>query len=190
MRRISILTCIFLLIPFFTLHARDNIIFYQMGDRNPALWSMLKTYFTGKGYGVSIYEGADSIEKQIQNANRIGKEKAAIFLAVELIPSEKEGVFVAISKAKRGKGNILEIDEVPAAHGADSEELAMSIAAPFGVKIKRLPLFAFLGIDIPGAFLKIDCPRDKTGEIFNKLNEGLQKYLNRGVKDEDERKNK
>jgi hypothetical protein len=178
-----------MLMPFFSLQARDNIVFYQMGDRNPALWSGLKTYFTGKGYGVLIYESAKSIEQQIQNANKIGKEKAVIFLAVELIPSEKEGVFVAISKTKKGTGNILEIDEVPAARGADSEELALSLAAPFGSKIKRLPLFVFLGIDMPGAFLKIDCPKDKTGEIFNKLNEGLQKYLNRGVKDETERKN-
>ena len=175
--------------PLFSLQARDNIVFYEMGGRNPALWSGLRTYFTGKGYGVSIYESADSIEKQIQNANKISKEKAAIFLAVELVPSEKEGIFVAISKTKKGKGSILEIDEVPAAHGTDSEELALAIAAPFGVKIKRLPLFAFLGIDMPGAFLKIDCPKEKTGEIFNKLNEGLQKYLNRGAKDEDERKN-
>jgi hypothetical protein len=189
MRRAVLLVCIFVLVPFFSLHARDNIVFCQMGDRNPALWSGLKSYFTGKGYGVSIYEGADSIEKQIQNANKISKEKAAIFLAIELVPSEKEGIFVAISKTKKGKGSILEIDEVPAAHGTDSEELALSIAAPFGAKIKRLPLFVFLGIDMPGAFLTIDCPKDRTGEIFNKLNEGLQKYLNRSVKDESERKN-
>jgi hypothetical protein len=189
MRRISILVCIFLLIPLFSLQARDNIVFYQMGDRDPALWSALKKYFAGKGYGVSIYEDADSIEKQIQNVNKISKEKAVVFLAVELVPSEKEGIFVAISKTKKGKGSILEIDEVPAVHSTDSEDLALSIAAPFGVKIKRLPLFVFLGIDMPGAFLKIDCPKDKTGEIFNRLNEGLQKYLNRGVKDENERKN-
>jgi hypothetical protein len=171
MRRALLLVCVFLLIPFFSLHARDNIVFCQMGDRDPALWSGLKKYFTGKGYGVSIYEGADSIEKQIQNVNKISKEKADIFLAVELVPSDKEGIFVAISKTKKGKGTILEID------------------VPFGTKIKRLPLFVFLGIDMPGAFLKIDCPKDRMGEIFNKLNEGLQKYLNRGVKDENERKN-
>jgi hypothetical protein len=189
MRRTSILVCIFLLMPFFSLQARDNIVFYQMGDRNPALWSGLKTYFMGKGYGVLIYESANSIEQQIQNANKISKEKAVIFLAIELVPSEKEGIFIATSKTKKGKGAILEIDEVPAAHSANSEELALSIAAPFGTKIKRLPLFVFLGIDMPGVFLKIDYQKDKTGEIFNKLNEGLQKYLNRGVKDENERKN-
>ena len=174
--------------PFFSLHARDNIVFYQMGNRDPALWNGLKKYFTDKGYGVLIYEGANNIEKQIQNANKINREKATIFLAVDLVPSEKEGIFVAMSQTTRGKGNILEIDEVPGAHGTDSEELALSIAAPFGVKIKRLPLFVFLGIDAPGVFLKIDCPKDKTREMFNKLNEGLQKYLNRGEKDENERK--
>ena len=189
MRRISILVCILLLIPFFSLQARDNLVFYQMGDQEPALWSVLKKYFTGKGYGVSIYEGADSIEKQIQNANKISKEKAVVFLAVELVQSEKEGIFIAISNTKKGKGSILEIDEVPAVHGTDSEDLALFIAAPFGAKIKRLPLFAFLGIDMPGTFLKINCPRDRTGEILNRLNEGLQKYLNRGVKNENERKN-
>jgi hypothetical protein len=86
------------------------------------------------------------------------------------------------------KGNLLEIDEVPAAYDADSEELARAIAAPFGKKIKRLPLFVFLGIDMPGTFLRIDCPKDKTGDIFNRLNEGIQKYLKRGVKNESERK--
>jgi len=185
----SILVCIFLLMPFFSLQARDNLVFCQMGDRDPALWSVLKKYFTGKSYGVSIYEGADSIEKQIQNVNKISKEKAVVFLALDLIPSEKEGIFVAMSKTKEGKGSILEIDEVPAAHRTDSEDLALSVAAPFGAKIKRLPLFVFLGIDMPGVFLKIDCPKDKTGGVFNRLNEGLQKYLNRGVKDENERKN-
>jgi hypothetical protein len=189
MRRVSLLICIFLLIPFFSLHARDNIVFCQTGDRDPALWSGLKKYFTGKGYGVSMYESSDTIEKQILNANKISKEKADIFLVVELVPSDKEGIFVAISKTKKGKGSILEIDEVPAVHSTDSEELALSIAAPFSAKIKRLPLFVFLGIDMPGVFLKIDCPKDKSGDVFNKLNEGLQKYLNRGIKDENERKN-
>lgn len=107
MRRISLLVCIFLLIPFFSLHARDNIIFYQMGDRNPALWSILKTYFTGKGYGVSIYEGADSIEKQIQNANKIGKEKAAIFLAVELVPSEKRASLLPYQRRREERAVFL-----------------------------------------------------------------------------------
>ena len=188
MRRALLLLCIFLLIPFFSLYARDNVVFYQMGERDPALWDGLKKYFADKGYGVIVYKGANGIDQQIQNANKINKEKAAVFLAVELVPSEKEGIFVAMSQTQKGKGNVLEIDEVPGAHGADSEDLALSIAAPFGVKIKRLPLFASLGIDMPGVFLKIDCPKNKMGEMFSKVNEGLQKYFNRGEKDENERK--
>jgi len=187
-KRVLLLVCIFLLMPFFSLYARDNVVFYQMGDRDPALWDGLKKYFTDKGYGVIVYKAANNIEQQIQNANKINREKATVFLAVELVPSEKEGIFVAMPQTQKGKGNILEIDEVPGAHGVDSEELAISIALPFNVKIKRLPLFVFLGIDMPGVFLKIDCPKDKTREMFNKMNEGLQKYFNRGEKDETERK--
>lgn len=182
--------CIFLLLPLFSLYGRDNIVFYQVGDRDPALWNGLKKYLTGKGYGVILYQGADSINQQISNANKITKEKADIFLAAELVPSEKENIFIAISNAKRGKGKILEIDEIPAVHSADSEALAFSLASPFGVKIKKLPLFAFMGIDMPGAFLKVYCPREKTGETFNKLYEGLGKYFDRGGKNENERQNK
>jgi hypothetical protein len=159
-----------------------------VGERDQALWNGLKRYFVNKGYGISIYEGADTIEKQIQNANKINKEKAVLFLAIELVSSETQDIFIAVQNAKKGQGNLLEIDEVPAAYDADSEELARAIAAPFGKKIKRLPLFVFLGIDMPGTFLRIDCPKDKTGDIFNRLNEGIQKYLKRGVKNESERK--
>ena len=188
MRRPLLLGCLFLLVPLFSVFARDNIVFYQTGEQDPALWNGLKKYFTNKGYGALVYGGATGIEQQIQIANKINREKASVFLALELVPSEKESLFVAVSQATRGKGKILEIDELPAAHGSDSEELALSIAAPFGVKVKRFPVFAFLGIDMPTVFLRVDCPKDRTGETFNKLNEGLQKYFNRGAKDEDERK--
>ncbi len=181
------LLCIFLLLPLSPLYGRDNIVFYQIGDKDPVLWNGLKKYLVGKGYGVILYQGTDNIDQQISNANKITKEKAAVFLVVELAPSEKENIFIAIPNAKRGKGKILEIDEIPAVYSTESEELALSLASSFNVKIKRLPLFAFLGIDMPGAFLKVYCPKEKTRETFSKLNEGLQKYLARGEKDENER---
>jgi hypothetical protein len=137
-----------------------------------------------KGYGVSIYEGTNTLEKQIQNANKINKEKASLLLALELIPSEKEDIFVAISNAKRGKGALLEIDEVPATHGTDSEDLATFIAAPFTKKVKRMPLFVFLGIDLPQVFLSINCPADQSGAVFDKLNNSIQNYLKRGATNE------
>lgn len=188
MKHILLLLSIFLLLPFFSVHGRENIILYQVGERDPALWSILKKHFVNKGYGVSIYEGSSTLEKQIQNANKINKEKAALLLALELIPAEKEDIFVAISNAKKGKGTILEIDEVPAARGTDSEDLAAFIAAPFTKKVKRLPLFVFLGIDLPQVFLRINCPINQPGAIFDKLNNGIQNYLKRGVTNENDRK--
>lgn len=188
MKQILLLLCIFLLLPFFSVHGRENIIFYQVGERDPALWSGLKRYFSNKGYGVSTYEGANTLEKLIQNANKINKEKAALLLALELVPSEKEDIFVAISNAKKGKGAILEIDEVPATHGTESEDLATFIAAPFTKKVKRLPLFVFLGIDLPQVFLRINCPADQSGITFDKLHNGIQNYLKRGATNENDRK--
>jgi hypothetical protein len=184
MKQILLLLSIFMLLPGFSVHGRENIVFYQVGERDPALWNGLKKYFVNKGYGVSIYEGTNTLEKQIQNANKINKEKAALLLAVEMIPSEKEDIFVAISNAKKGKGAILEIDEVPATHGTDSEDLATFIAAPFTKKVKRLPLFVFLGIDLPQVFLRINCLADQPGAAFDKLNNGIQNYLKRGATNE------
>jgi hypothetical protein len=184
MKQILLLLSIFMLLPCFSVHGRENIVFYQVGERDPALWNGLKKYFVNKGYGISIYEGTNTLEKQIQNANKINKEKAALLLAVELIPSEKEDIFVAISNAKKGRGAILEIDEVPATHGTDSEDLATFIAAPFTKKVKRLPLFVFLGTDLPQVFLRINCLADQPGAAFDKLNNGIQNYLKRGATNE------
>lgn len=188
MKKILLLLCIFILLPFFSAHGRDNIVFYQVGERDPALWKGLKRHFANKGYGVSIYEGANTLEKQIQNANKINKEKATLLLAIELLPSEKEDIFVAISNAKKGKGSLLEIDEVPATRGTDSEDLATFIATAFTKKVKRLPFFVFLGVDLPQVFLKISCPTDQTGVVFDKLSSGIQNYIKRGATNENDRK--
>lgn len=188
MKHIFLFIGIFLLVPFFSAQGGDNIVFYQAGERNPVLWNALKKHFLSKGYGVSIYEGANTLEKQIQNANKINKEKAALMMAVELIPSDKEDIFIAISNAKKGKGVIFEIDEVPAIHGRDSEDLATFIAAPFMKKVKRLPLFVFIGIDLPQVFLRINCLADQPGTVFDKLNSGIQNYLKRGATNENNRK--
>ena len=90
-----------MLLPCFSVHGRENIVFYQVGERDPALWNGLKKYFVNKGYGVSIYEGANTLEKQIQNANKINKEKAALLLAVELIPVREGRYFCCHIECKK-----------------------------------------------------------------------------------------
>ena len=170
------------------LFAAERIILVQAGTGNAALWNGFKKYLAGKGYTVSAYEAATTMEKQVETANRINRERAGFMLVLEMLPSEKIDVLVAVSDAKKGKGMILNIEEVPGLHIDSSKELATSIADQFQEKLRVLPLFTFLGIDMPGVFLRLGIPKDKTAEAFGKVNAGMAKYLKRGIKDERERK--
>lgn len=166
-------------------YADEHFVIYRMGERDQAAWGMFKKYFSAKGYNMSYYDGADSIEKHIENINKINTSNGTVFLAIDLaFGGTGSSVLVAATNARRGKGNIPDIDEVPAMHINDSMELATMIAAPFNKKIKKMPLFMVLGVDMPGIFLRLESPKDKAGEIFDRLHEGLQKYAKRGIKDE------
>ncbi len=187
MKKTLIIAFLLIVLPGCWVQARESIVLYRTGMCDPAMANGLRKYLLARGFGVSVYEGADTIEKQIQNANKINKEKAALLLVVELIPSDNRTAMFAISDAKKPKGLIVQIDEVPGVHISRSEELAAALAEPYGKKVKRLPLFALLGIDMPGLFIGLDWPRDKMGEAFDKLYEGIQNYLKRGVQNEIER---
>jgi len=182
--------CIFLVLVLCAsvLFAADNIVLVHAGTRDAALWNGFKKYLTNKGYVISSYEAADTMEKQVETANRINREKAKFMLVLELVPSDAADAFVAVSDAKKGKGMILEVDEVPGSQIGRSEELATSIAAQFQKKVKAIALFALLGIDMPGVFLRLDVPKDRPVEAFNKLHDGILNYMKRGIKDERERK--
>ncbi len=162
-------------------YAGEHFVIYRMGERDQAAWSMFRKYFSAKGYNMSYYDGADSIDKHIENVNKINTSNGTVFLAIDLIlGGTTNNVLVAATNARRGKGNIPDIDEVPAIHINNSMELATMIAAPFNKKIKKMPLFMVLGIDMPGIFLRLESPKDKAGEVFDRLHEGLQKYTERG----------
>ncbi len=161
-------------------YADEHFVIYRMGEKDQAAWNMFRKYFSAKGYDMSYYDGADSIDKHIENANKINRSNGTVFLAIDLVFGGTNNILVAATNARRGKGNIPDIDEVPAIHINNSMELATMIAAPFNKKIKKMPLFMVLGIDMPGIFLRLESPRDKAGEIFDRLHEGLQKYVKRG----------
>lgn len=152
------------------------------------MWNGLKKYLTNKGFVLSVYDFPGTMEKQVETANRMNKEKALFMLAVELVPSERADAFVAISDARKGKGLILNADEVPGSHIARSQELGSFIAAGFQKKVKPVPLFMLFGIDMPGAFVRLEVPKDKPADAFDRLHEGMQNYMKRGSKDERELK--
>lgn len=179
-----ILVLIFIFGPVFYSHGAEHIVLYRLGAQDNIAWDQLKRYLGAKGYRISIYDGTDTIEKHVENVNKINKLKAAVFLAMDFGIGEKNQIMVAITTAKKGKGTILAIDEVPALYANESRELASSLASTFNKGVKEFPLFPLLGVDMPGIFLKITFTPDKTLEVLNKLHEGIQAYFKRGIKDE------
>lgn len=168
--------------------AAEHIILSRAGVRDEPMWNAFKRHLTGKGFAVSVYDSPESMEKQVETANRVNREKAAFMLVVELVPSERFDAFVAVSDARKGKGLIVNADEVPGSHVARSTELGSSIAAQFQRKVKSIPLFMLLGIDMPGVFVRLEVPKGKPAEAFDKLYDGMMNYMKRGNKDERELK--
>lgn len=185
--RCFVLSVILLLFLSPMVASAERIALCRTGATDDALWGSIRKYLTSKGYVLITCDTPKTIEKQIESANRINKERVRYMVAVELIPSDTPDAFVAISDAKKGKGGLIfNADEVPANHSARSEELASSIAARFQKKPKRLPLFMLLGIDAPGVFVRINIPRERSQDMFDKLYDGLSTYRERGSKDERE----
>ena len=167
--------------------AAEHIVLSRVGAGSDAMWNDFRKYLTDKGFTMSIHETPASMEKQVETANRVNKEKALFMLAVELVPSDRTDAFIAVSSAKKGKGLILNVDEVPGSHAARSGELASSIASAFQRKVKAIPLFMFLGVDMPGVFVRLEVEKTRPAGAFGRLHEGLLNYMKRG-KDERERK--
>lgn len=158
--------------------AGHNIVFYQIGESGQQAWTLLKAYFEGKGYGVTIVQGETVIEKHVEKINRINRGRGSIFLAMELIPAEKSRVMVAESDAKSGEGRILAIDEIPARFAQESDRLAASVAAPFNVKVKHLPLFPLLGVTMPGIVIKLEFNEEQAFlGMISKVYTGVETYF-------------
>jgi hypothetical protein len=162
--------------------AGHNIVFYRIGDSGQEAWTLLKVYFEGKGYGVTIVQGETVIEKHVEKVNRINRGPGGVFLAMELIPDELSRVMVAESDAKGGEGRFLAIDEIPARFAHESDRLASDVAAPFNVKVKHLPLFPLLGVNMPGIVVKLEFSEGETTDVIAKLFRGVETYFSERIK--------
>jgi hypothetical protein len=182
MKHLLLVFC--LLFPLTCSYASEHIVFYRFGDRDPAAWSLLKKHFGTKGYSVSIYEGSNILEKHIENVNRMNREKAMLLVALDFSFGPTDRVFVAAAEAKRRTGNIPAIEEVPARHAVESKECAKMVAASFHRGFVEVPLFPLLGVDMPAIFMRLECTKEKTLEIFDTLTAGLQQYFGRGTTNE------
>lgn len=181
----TLLFACFIFIPFFSSsYGAQHIVLYHVGEKDQEARVLLKKHLAGKGFVVFTYEGTDRIEKQVEIANKINRLRASLFMAVEFTFSDQENVIVAVSNAKKSEGQFLTIEEVPAVHVGRSREFALLVAERFKGKVLDLPLFPLLGIDMPGLFLRITCPKEKAGEVLSEVSESMQKYFTRGIKDE------
>ena len=171
-----------LFIPLFCSYGAQHIVLYHVGERDEEALALLKKHLMGKGFTVSSCEGRDSIEKHVELANKINRLRASLFIAVEFTFGSKEKVMIAVSNARKGEGQFLAIEEVPALYVNSSREFATLAALPFQKKVLDLPLFPLLGINMPGIFMRIECPRDQAGEVLNKVSDSVQKYFSKGMK--------
>jgi hypothetical protein len=174
---------VFLLLPFFYSYGAQHIVLYHVGERDQEAQALLKKHIAAKGFIVSAYDGAVTVEKQVELANRINRLRANLFIAVEITFGEEESVTVAVSNAKREEGQqLLAIEEVPALYTGLSREFARLVSERFEAKVFDLPLFPLLGIDMPGVFMRIVCPREQANDILSGLTDSMQKYFSKGTK--------
>jgi hypothetical protein len=171
-----------LFIPLFCSYGAPHIVLYHVGEKDQEARTLLKKHLAGKGFTVTAYDGTDRIEKHVELANKINRLRASLFIAVEFVFGEKESVVIAVSNAKKTEAQVLAIEELPALYINSSKEFAALVAEPFKRKVLDLPLFPLLGIDMPGVFMRIVCPRDQTDEFLSKLSDSVQKYLSKGMK--------
>jgi hypothetical protein len=187
-RILTIAGILFLLAGVLPALAAERIVFTRAGETDDAMWNSAKKYFAGKGLSIAAYDQPKSIEKQIETANKINREKAHFMLILEIVASDRSDAFVVVSDVKKAKGLVLNADEVPGTHALRSQELGSSIAARFQKKVKAVPLFMFLGMDLPAVFVRLNVPRESPAETFDKLYDGVLNFTKRGNKDERELK--
>jgi len=184
----------------------EPLILYRLGQDHPG-WSAIKEYFDSRGYPVTIYQGETTIEKHLERAGRINRGPAGIFLALEFASGQQpKAMVVAPAFEKRDAGAaqpqagadatqakpgaqpdgqeviFYAIDELPGRHTEASKRLADGIASSFNVKVKRMPLFPVLGVNMPGIFVRLECKEEQVKEMLNTLLSGIDKYTRRDIK--------
>ena len=171
-------------------YAEDSLVFYNTGKRDPAAWGVLREYFSSKNYALSFYQGDGVIEHHLEKANRINAIKPGAFVSIEFLFGEEKHVMVIMTDSGKigqpngrtepeGRRLLWAVEELPAKHEAQSKRLADLVAAQFQAPVKRMPLFPLVGVDMPGIFVSIQCPKEEARSVLAMLHAALQKYYRR-----------
>jgi|GEM_PF-540934 hypothetical protein len=182
----------------------DSFVVYQVNDKEPSAWAVFKDFFKEKGYDVTIYQAETTLERHVEKVPRINRSGVKFFLVMEMGYGEQSRVLVAMTdqgrpddeprgsagsasgsaKASADWGStsrFVAIDDLPTKHAGKSKRLAEAVAAPFKQKVKHVPLFPLLGVDMPGIFLRLEGNQDKLRESLGLLHGSIQSYLRRDV---------
>lgn len=157
--------------------AERIVVLYRMTDGNQPAWEAIRQQLETKGYGVIVYQGEVDIEKHLEKVNRINRGPAAICLALDMITKDKPRTMVIEPEEKKGEGRFLAIDEIPGQFTDESRRLASDVGDAFQVKVKKLPLFPLLGVNMPGAFVRIESREDGFNDAIAKTCAGIDKYF-------------
>jgi len=178
----------------------DGFVVYQVSDKEPSAWSAFKVFFKEKGYDVTMHQAEATLGKHVEKVPRINRSGGKFLLVMEMSYGEETRVLVAMTDQGRpgdgprgetggSSGNaktspdwgsmnrFVAIDYLLAKHAGESKRLAESVAAPFKQKVRRVPLFPLLGVDMPGIFIHLECSQEKVREALGLLHASIQTYL-------------
>lgn len=178
---------LFLFIFSFHIFASDHIIVYNTSDRFAEI-NLLKRYLEKNKLKVSVYSKVDSMERHIDNLNKINNSNASFLIALNIELEDKEEFYIAIPDIKgmpsKAQGRFNFIEEIPVKYEKDFKELAMAVASSFNTKIKTMPIFCAVGLEMPCIFVSITTKKDNMNMAFERLYGGIKSYLTRGEKNE------
>jgi len=164
--------------------AAENIVFYLIGEQKASEINTIKRYFEKKKFKVNIFSLVGQVDRHLDNINKINSLKASMLIAFNIEITDSEGCFIAIYNPPIKPGRFKAIEEAPGFYGAESKNLAGAIASSFNVRVKEIPLFPLIGLDMPSVFVNIQTHKDGINLAFDKLYSGIENYLKRGKKDE------
>jgi hypothetical protein len=158
--------------------AGPTIALYKVGDHGQDVVASISRALEAKGYPVILVQGEMTVEKHIEKANILNRSLAKLLIAFQFIPSDKSRrVTVVKTLSKKGEGNFLTIDEVPGKFADESNRFAYAVADSFTVKVKQMPLFPLLGVNMPGFFLRLEGKETDLGDFTSRLCSGLEIFI-------------
>jgi hypothetical protein len=179
---LPVLTVLFLVILSTTVRAAGPaIVLYRVGDSGQDIVASVTRALEAKGFSVILIQGETTVERHVEKISIANRSPAKIFIAFQFVPSEKiRRVTVVKTLSKKGNGNFLTINEVPGKFADESNSLAYAIADSFTVKVKQMPLFPLLGVNMPGLFLRLEAKESDLADFATKLSASLEKFMKKG----------